>query len=268
MKKERKDFLGDKVMEIALKDIIEPGNLKRNSEESDRSILELSESIEKIGLIEPIVVKKHYSKWRIIAGHRRFDASYRAKKETIRAIEAKVNGEEEIIMRWEENEAREDISDYDRMRFIEEMLLKTKMSQKDLSEKIGKSEGYVSQRMSVWQGNEDILILLKEGRITYSVARELNKAPSREIAVEMIPFCIDGAANAKQVGRWISESVNRINTEEANENVSEEVGEIRKWVDEFTCDSCGGKTQKIEMVIMRLCRRCAQAIADANRQIE
>lgn len=263
--KDKKKRYSDQVIEIPLEKIITPADLVRDIENDKVGLEELAESVKENGLIEPVVVRKHYKQFELVVGHRRYKAHLIAQLRTIRAIVANVTKEEALIMRWEENEAREDISDYDRMRFIHEILTKTKMTQKEIAKKLFKTEGYISQHLFVFRGQKEILDELKEGKITFSIARELVKAPTTEIAIEMLPYCRNGNANALTVKGWIQESVNRVNTDEQKASADEEVSEIRRWHDEFTCDICATKTEKVGMVVLRSCRMCAQAIVDAGR---
>ncbi len=265
--KKKKDLFGKEVIELDIADVLVPKQLVRADAAAGDNLRDLMISIKNNGLIEPIIVKKAGKKYKIIAGHRRFLAHQLGEMDTIRAIVADVTPKAALMMRWEENESREDVGDFDRMRFLAEMLDHTELTQKELAVRIGKSEAYVSQRLMVWNGDQEILDLVRNKRMTFSVARELNLAPTKAIAKEFIPYCKDEAASAKQVKEWIKESANRMSTETAVEDPVEEVAAVRQWVDEFACDMCAQKTQKVEMVIFRLCRSCAQAIVDARQNM-
>ena len=260
--------LSDKIMDVDMEEILEPKDLIRSGLEDDEGIVELAASIKLVGLMEPVIVRKFHANYEMIAGQRRYLAHLYLKEKTIRAIIAKVTRQEALIMRWEENEIRADVTDYDRMRFIDEMQRKSGLSQKALAEKIGKSEGFISQNLYVYRGNKDVLGALENGRIKFSVARALNKAPTEKIGKEFLQYCLDGNANAEQEGRWIAEAVNRHNTSEMKDSVPEEAKDIREYDATFHCDVCSQQDQKISMVVMKCCRPCAQAMINAGRKMK
>ena len=99
----------DKVVEIPLEEIKKNPYQPRtvfNEEKLD----ELKDSIEKNGLLQPIVVKKAVKGYYIIAGERRFRAYELLGKKTIPAIIKEMSDEEMMIFAVLENLQREDLS--------------------------------------------------------------------------------------------------------------------------------------------------------------
>lgn len=112
------------------------------------SIKELSESIKLSGLINPITIYKHEDSYRIIAGERRYLASMMANKQDIeaRVLQKKPGAFELKLIQWFENNEREDLSLFEQLMNIRDILLafqkdnkEQKLTSKLLAELVGLS---------------------------------------------------------------------------------------------------------------------------------
>ena len=111
-----------KVIELDVKSIEPDPNQPRKKFNAD-SLKELADSIERHGVIEPILVRKINSKYVIVSGERRYRATLLLHKDTIPAIV--INPENEGVVKEiqiVENLQREDISPIERAKTIYEYL--------------------------------------------------------------------------------------------------------------------------------------------------
>jgi len=107
-----------KVLDLNVKDI-EPDPNQPRKHFNEESIKELADSIEKHGVLEPILVRKVDSRYLIVAGERRFRATLLLGQETIPAIVIDPQNEQVIReIQIVENLQREDISPVERARAI------------------------------------------------------------------------------------------------------------------------------------------------------
>lgn len=79
----------------------------------DESIELLSNSIDNVGLLQPITVRKKGDFFEIIAGERRFRAFQKLEKNVIDCIILTANDEQNTLLSLAENLSREDLSDYE-----------------------------------------------------------------------------------------------------------------------------------------------------------
>jgi len=140
-------------------------------------IEELGASIKQDGLLQPIVVVKTDDGYMIIAGERRYRASLWANLKTIRAIILDADDKKVRELSLIENIQREDLSDYEIAKFINELWdsghYKTK---KDLAAAIKKPQSYLSKAFSAVKLSEAVVKDLEETKpnIGLEVLQELS----------------------------------------------------------------------------------------------
>ena len=132
-----------KVLEVSQ---IEQGKNIRNVRDSE--ILELAESIDRQGLLNPITVQmgKH-GRYVVIAGHRRFEA---VKRLGLPHIECNVlddlNEKEVILAQIAENCQRKQMSASELVDTFEDLKERFKMNQAAIAKQFGKSDTWVSNQ--------------------------------------------------------------------------------------------------------------------------
>lgn len=132
-----------KVLEVSQ---IEQGKNIRN--ERDSEILELAESIDRQGLLNPITVQMgKYGRYEVIAGHRRFEA---VKRLGLPHIECNVlddlNEKEVILAQIAENCQRKQLSASELVDTFEDLKERFKMNQAAIAKQFGKSDTWVSNQ--------------------------------------------------------------------------------------------------------------------------
>ena len=80
---------------------------------NQQDIEDLAASIEEIGLLQPIVVRRVADKYELIAGERRLKAHQVLNKNTIEVIVVDASDEEVALLTLAENLKREDLTDYE-----------------------------------------------------------------------------------------------------------------------------------------------------------
>ena len=114
----------------------------------DDEIAELAESIEKQGLINPILVQKRDDgKYVVIAGHRRYEA---VKRLGLPHIECNVfedmNEKDVVLAQIAENVQRKNMSAYELVETFEYMKNKLHMNQNAIARHFGKSDAWVTNQ--------------------------------------------------------------------------------------------------------------------------
>ncbi len=152
---------------------IEPNKDQPRKNFPAESIEELAKSIEKYGVIQPIIVAKKDGYYEIIAGERRWRASKKAGLKEIPCIvrenDEKTNKEIALI----ENIQREDLNPIDKARGFRKLLDDYGMTQQQLAEKIGLNRSTVANTLRLLNLDERVMKLAIEGKLTEGHCRSL-----------------------------------------------------------------------------------------------
>lgn len=154
---------------------------------SEQSIEELSRSIQRYGLIQPIVVRKinptHYE---LIAGERRLRASKRAGLLEIEAIVQRVGEQDSAVMALIENLQRENLHFFDEAEAYRNLLLEHGLTQEDLARKIGKNQSTVANKLRILRLVPEVKTSIMIHRLTERHARTLLRIADPSLQLKLI----------------------------------------------------------------------------------
>ncbi|TGK27629.1 ParB/RepB/Spo0J family partition protein [Leptospira yasudae] len=149
--------------EIALSDISPNPTQPRVFGREDVS--DLVESMKRLGLIEPIVVKKQGKKYQIVAGERRYQAAKILKWDTIPSIETSASEERCFEMALAENEKRKSLNPWEVGRAIQFLRKEKRKTAEEVAKVLGFTERYVKQLSSIARlDQKSVADLLKSGK--------------------------------------------------------------------------------------------------------
>ncbi|MGN1272054.1 MAG: nucleoid occlusion protein [Lactobacillus sp.] len=161
------------IQDIELDKIV-PNRYQPRREFSDDSIKELAETLDKDGLLQPIVVREdgedHYE---IIAGERRYRAAKSLNWETIPAIVNNMNDDQAASLALIENLQREDLNPIDEAKAYTNLMKLNDLTQTALAKDMGKSQSYVANKLRLLKLDDDVQKALIEGKITARHGRAL-----------------------------------------------------------------------------------------------
>lgn len=152
---------------------IEPNRDQPRRIFDEEGIDELSESIKRYGLIQPIVVTKKDDYYQIIAGERRWRASKKAGLVDVPCIvreeDEKKNKEIALI----ENIQRQDLNPIEKAKGFKQLMDEYGMTQMQLSESIGISRSAVANTVRILNLDERVVDLALQGKLTEGHCRSL-----------------------------------------------------------------------------------------------
>lgn len=207
-----------KIIEIDV-NLIDPNPFQPRKTFDDDELVELAETIEKHGLIQPIAVRKVGDRYQIISGERRTRATKLAGLATIKAqvyenLDDKIMGEWALI----ENIQRVDLNPVEVAQSYQQLIDLHSYTHDDLAKTVGKSRSAITNALRLLKLPAQVLAWIQEGKIASGAARAL---------------CSDKVDNAEELARRIIEeglNVRQIEAiirgDEIQTAVPEEVPEI------------------------------------------
>jgi ParB family chromosome partitioning protein len=139
----------------------------------DESLDALALSIQEVGILQPIVVRKTSSGYELIAGERRLRAAKRAGLATIPAVIRESDDTESLREALIENIHREDLNPIELAEAFRELLEELGLKQETLAERLGMSRSHIANTIRLLQLPVDVQQLLADGRIQAGHGRAL-----------------------------------------------------------------------------------------------
>jgi len=150
------------------------------------ALQELADSIEKRGVIQPIIVRAHGGGFQIVAGERRWRAAQRAQLHRIPAIVRDFDEQETLEIALVENIQREDLNPIEEAEAYRKLIAEFHHSQEALGRIVGKSRSHVANLMRLLELPQPVQQAVMESRLSMGHARALIGVPDCETLAQQI----------------------------------------------------------------------------------
>ena len=162
-----------KIVEINI-DLIDPNPFQPRKFFDDDELVELAETIEKHGLIQPIAVRKVGDRYQIISGERRTRASKLANCQTIKA-QVYENLDDKTMSEWAliENIQRVDLNPIEVAQSYQQLIDNHNYTHDDLAKTVGKSRSAITNALRLLKLPNQVQAWIQEGKLAGGAARAL-----------------------------------------------------------------------------------------------
>ena len=170
-----------RVFEIPICDI-EPNPGQPRKEFNESAIKSLSDSINEVGVLSPIIVRKKDNKmYEIIAGERRWRAARMAGKKKIPAIIK--NFDDKLVMEVAliENLQRQDLNPYEEAIGYQTLKEAYCLTQDEIAKRVSKSRSAVANSLRILALPGFVINEIKKGTVSAGHAKALNSLESDEL---------------------------------------------------------------------------------------
>ena len=193
----------DKIVEITL-DEIKKNPYQPRTYFNEEKLNELKESIEKNGLLQPIIVKKAVKGYYIIAGERRYRAFELLGRKEIPAIIKEMTDEEMMVFAVLENLQREDLSALEESESYKNLMDKMSLTQEELAKKLGKSRPYIANSLRLLKLPTEIKNKLEQGVISTAHARTLLSLKTKKAMEEVCALVVERKMSVRELEEYVA----------------------------------------------------------------
>lgn len=195
------------IIEVSLDDII-PNRFQPRLSFDEDALNELAKSIRQHGIIQPLVLRKVGDKFEIIAGERRYKASYIAGLTKVPAIVIDLNDNESAEVAIVENIQRKNLSPIEEAKSFKKLLDRGYLTQDELAASMGKTQGAISNKLRLLNLSEDVQDALLNNQISERHARSLLKLENEDEQVEVLNRIIKERLNVRDTDNLINSMIN------------------------------------------------------------
>jgi ParB family transcriptional regulator, chromosome partitioning protein len=185
------------VTELAV-DMIAPNPEQPRTDISEEGIAELADSIKKVGLLQPIIVRAHGEGYQIIAGERRWRASRLAGLDRVPVRVLSKTATESLELALIENLQRQDLNAIEEARGYRKLLSEYRMTQAELADKVSKSRSTITNALRLLDLPDEVQELVYEAKMTAGHARAVLSVPDEAIRLKLAQRIVDDGLSVRE----------------------------------------------------------------------
>lgn len=167
------------------------------------AIEELKTSILEYGIIQPLILRKSIKGYEIVAGERRFRAAKEADLAVVPAIIQELTDQKMMEIALLENLQREDLSIIEEALAYKNLLEELKLTQEELSEKLGKSRSHIANTVRLLTLPEVVINYINNGQLSMGHGRAILGIKDKKYIDKVVKKTIKENLNVRQIEKLI-----------------------------------------------------------------
>ena len=173
------------VIELAI-DQIEVNPFQPRTQFNEESLKELAGSIQELGIIQPITVRKiGFNEFQLVSGERRFRAAKMIGLATVPAYVRIANDQESLEMALVENIQRQDLDPIEIGLSYQRLIDEISLTQEQLSQRVGKKRSTIANYMRLLKLDPIVQTGMRDGFLSMGHGRALINVENREDQLDL-----------------------------------------------------------------------------------
>ena len=201
---ERKPLLSHRVLYLPT-DALHPNPHQPRRDFDEGALRELSESIRRYGILQPLTVRRTENGYELIAGERRLRAAKLAGLREVPCLLARSSEEESALLALIENLQRRDLHYLEEAAAIAQLIAAYGLSQEQAAEKLGKSQSAIANKLRLLRLSPACTRLLRENGLSERHARALLRLTDEEDRVKALGTIAARGYNVAQSESYIEQ---------------------------------------------------------------
>ncbi len=180
---------------------------------------ELSESIKKHGIIQPLIVRKKGLNYELVAGERRLRAARLAKLQTVPILVRDYDEKQMRELSLVENIQRHDLNPLEEAKAIQELMKQCGYTQAQAAERLGRSRAAVANLLRMLNLPEELQAMIADEKVTAGQMRPLSALTDREQQLKIGKALAENGWSARTVEEVVKTIKEGKNLQVLNERV-------------------------------------------------
>ena len=172
----------------------------------EEKIVELADSIQEHGLIQPIVLRKSGKGYEIVAGERRWRACRKAGLKEVPCIIKELNDEENMLIAIIENMQREDLNPIEEAEGLNQMIVTYGLTQAEVSKSVGKSRPYITNVLRLLKLPEEVRVMVSNGELSSGHARAIVGVSGKAAQIKIAEKIVKEGLSVRETEKLIKEA--------------------------------------------------------------
>lgn len=186
------------VIELAI-DQIEVNPFQPRTQFNEEGLKELAGSIQELGIIQPITVRKiGFNEFQLVSGERRFRAAKMIGLATVPAYVRIANDQESLEMALVENIQRQDLDPIEIGLSYQRLIDEISLTQEQLSQRVGKKRSTIANYMRLLKLDPIVQTGMRDGFLSMGHGRALINVENREDQLDLYQKVIKGDLSVRK----------------------------------------------------------------------
>ena len=178
----------------------------RDLSHSIAALRERGEGVEGTGILQPLLVTREGEDYRLLAGERRLRAAKLTALPEVPVIEVSSREDTRLAVQLVENLQRAGLNPLDEARSLRHLMSEQKLSIRDAATLLGKTRGYVTNRLDLLKMGDDVQQMVSSREDTLRVAAHIERVAEPEKRAELIRAVLEEGMGEREIKRRIEGS--------------------------------------------------------------
>lgn len=222
---------------------VEPNREQPRKNFDEDSLIELSDSIKQVGILQPIVVQKRDDFYEIIAGERRWRAAKIAGLKEIPVIIKELSEQEILEVSIIENIQRERLNPIEEALAFKKLIKEFKLKQDEVAERVSKSRTAITNSMRLLKLDERVQQMVIDEMISTGHARALLSINTGERQFEIATKIFDEKLSVREVEKIVKSEQNKQEEKKTKKEKKDTLDYIYKDIADKIASAIGSKVE-------------------------
>lgn len=170
---------------------------------SEEALEDLTQSIQRHGILQPLSVRRVGSNYELIAGERRLRAAQQAGLSEVPCLIMRMDDKESGLTALVENLQRQDLDFIEEAQGIRCLMERWSFTQEQAARALGKSQSAIANKLRLLRLGQGVLEAIREGGLTERHARALLKLPTDAQRMKAISVIVQLGMSVARTERYI-----------------------------------------------------------------
>lgn len=164
---------------------------------------ELAASIEAVGILQPLTVRKTGDTFTVVSGNRRLMAARLLGLGEVPCLLLEVEDQDAELIALTENLQREDLHYFDEAELLQKYLCHSGLTQQQAARRLGRSQSAIANKLRLLQHSPKVRQALREKRLSQRHARELLRVSGEVERLQVLSVMADKRMSIVQAEKYI-----------------------------------------------------------------
>jgi len=233
---------------------ISPNPFQPRREFDQEKLDELTESIKRHGVVQPVLLRKTgEDSYQLVAGERRFRAAKAAGLTEIPAIVKELSDREMMEIALIENIQRQDLNPVEEARAYKRLAEEFNLTQEQIAKRVAKSRSVIANSMRLLNLPAEILDYIVNEQLTPGHVRPLLTLPQEE-AKKLAKIMVEQKATVREAESWAREYSEQKEEKKEAEDKKAQTRDIKEKDDQQIISGKEGKEKDLPVELKEIQR--------------